>query len=158
MATTGPASWILGGWSINGIWSMATGEHFTPTLAAAVSNSAGGGGDRPNRIADGNLASGQRTIDRWFDLAAFVTPAQFNFGNAGRGILVGPGNFNVDAGIHRQFPIGEHYRLTFRWEMFNAFNRANFAPPASAIGNAQAGQISATAPARIQQAALKFTF
>jgi hypothetical protein len=30
--------------------------------------------------------------------------------------------------------------------MFNAFNRANFAPPASAIGNAQAGQISATAP------------
>jgi hypothetical protein len=74
MASTGPAAWILGGWSINGIWSMATGEHFTPTLAAAVSNSAGGGGDRPNRIADGNLASGQRTIDRWFDLAAFTTP------------------------------------------------------------------------------------
>jgi len=154
----GPAAYILGGWSLNGIWSMSTGEHFTATAAAAVSNSAGGGGDRPNRISDGNLPGGQRTIDRWFDLGAFATPAQFTFGNSGRGILVGPGNFNVDAGIHRQFVIGERYKLTFRWEMFNAFNRANFGNPNSAIGNPQAGQISGTAPARIQQAALKFVF
>lgn len=156
--TSGPAALILGGWSLNGIWSMATGEHFTATAAAAVSNSAGGGGDRPNRIADGNLPGDQRTIDRWFDLTAFATPAQFTFGNSGRGILVGPGNFNVDAGIHRQFAISEQYKLTFRWEMFNAFNRANFGTPNAAIGNAQAGQISSTAPARIQQAALKFVF
>ncbi|MBK7926311.1 MAG: carboxypeptidase regulatory-like domain-containing protein [Bryobacterales bacterium] len=156
--TTGPAALILGGWRLNGIWSMSTGGHFTATAAAAVSNSAGGGGDRPNRIADGNLSSGQRTIDRWFDLTAFATPAQFTFGNSGRGILVGPGNFNVDAGIHRQFALGERYKLTFRWEMFNAFNRANFGNPNSAIGNPQAGQISGTAPARIQQAALKFVF
>ena len=157
-ATTGPAAWLLGGWSVNGIWSLASGEHFTATLAAAVSNSAGGGGDRPNRIADGNLPASQRTIDRWFDLAAFATPAQFNFGNSGRGILVGPGNFNVDAGIHRQFRVRERWKLTFRWEMFNAFNRANFGTPNASIGNAQAGQISGTAPARIQQAALKLAF
>ncbi|MBI4904356.1 MAG: TonB-dependent receptor [Acidobacteria bacterium] len=158
LAANGPAAAILGGWSLNGIWSMSTGEHFTATAAAAVSNSAGGGGDRPNRIADGNLASGQRTIDRWFDLAAFASPAQFTFGNSGRGILVGPGNFNVDAGIHRRFSIREGWKLTFRWEMFNAFNRANFGNPNAAIGNAQAGQISGTAPARIQQAALKLVF
>jgi len=156
--TAGPGAWILGGWSLNGIWSMSTGEHFTPSLAAAVSNSAGGGGDRPNRLADGNLPKDQRTIDRWFDLAAFANPAQFTFGNAGRGILVGPGNFNVDAGIHRQFALREGWRLTFRWEMFNAFNRANFGTPNAAIGNAQVGQISGTAPARIQQAALKLVF
>jgi hypothetical protein len=156
--TTGPASWLVGGWNLNGIWSMSTGEHFTPTLAAAVSNSAGGGGDRPNRLTDGNLPKDQRSIDRWFDLSAFVAPPQFTFGNAGRGILTGPGNFNVDAGIHRQFLLREGWKLTFRWEMFNAFNRANFANPNAAIGNPQAGQISATAPARIQQAALKFTF
>jgi len=158
MLTTGPAAMLLGGWSLNGIWAMSTGEHFTVTAAAAVSNSAGGGGDRPHRIANGNLPADQRSIDRWFDLAAFATPAQFTFGNSGRGILVGPGNFNVDAGIHRQFAISERYKLTFRWEMFNAFNRANFGTPNSAIGNAQVGQISSTAPARIQQAALKFVF
>ncbi|MFN7936637.1 MAG: carboxypeptidase regulatory-like domain-containing protein [Bryobacteraceae bacterium] len=149
---------VLGNWNLNGIWTMQTGEHFTPGLAAAVSNSAGGGGDRPDRIRDGNLASGQRTIDRWFDLAAFASPAQFNFGNAGRGFLVGPGLFNVDAGIHRAFPINDRLRLTYRLEMFNAFNRANFGVPNSTIGNAVAGQISSTAPARIMQMALKLAF
>lgn len=149
---------LVGNWNLTGIWSIASGEHFTPGLASAVSNSAGGGGERPNRIANGNLDSGQRTIDRWFDTAAFAVPAQFSFGNAGRGILVGPRNFNVDAGIHRDFPIREAMRASFRWEMFNAFNHPNFGTPNATIGNAQAGQISGTAAARVMQAALKLVF
>jgi hypothetical protein len=149
---------FFGHWNLSGIWSFSTGEHFTPGLAAAVSNSAGGGGDRPNRLRDGNLPNDQRTIDRWFDLAAFGTPPQFNFGNAGRGFLEAPGNFNVDLGVHRNFPLGERLRLSFRWELFNAFNRANFGAPNAAIGSAVAGQISGTAPARIMQMALKLNF
>jgi hypothetical protein len=154
----GALAHVLGSWNVSGIWSLSTGEHFTAGLAAAVSNSAGGGGDRPNRLTDGNLPKDQRTIDRWFDLTAFASPAQFNFGNSGRGILVAPGNFNVDAGIHRNFRFNEKWRLTFRWEMFNALNRANFATPNAAIGNVVAGQISGTAPARIMQMALKLSF
>ncbi|MBC8167685.1 MAG: TonB-dependent receptor [Bryobacteraceae bacterium] len=154
----GPVAHIAGAWTLTGIWSFSTGEHFTPTLAAGVSNSAGGGGDRPDRLRDGNLSSDQRTLDKWFDIGAFAAPAPFTFGNAGRGILVGPRNFNVDLGVHRVFPIGEGRRLQFRWEMFNAFNRANFNTPNSAIGNLQAGQISGTAPARIMQLALKLSF
>lgn len=149
---------IIGNWNLSGIWTVATGEHFTPTLASATSNSAGGGGDRPNRLGDGNLDSSQRTIDRWFDIGAFASPAQFSFGNAGRGILVAPGNFNVDFGVHRNFTFTERWRLSFRWEMFNAFNHANFGVPNAAIGNPVAGQISSTAPARIMQFALKLTF
>ncbi|MBI3697833.1 MAG: TonB-dependent receptor, partial [Acidobacteria bacterium] len=157
-ASGGPFAHIIGNWNISGIWSLATGEHFSPGLAAAVSNSAGGGGDRPNRIGDGNLPSSERTIDRWFDLGAFVVPPQFQYGNAGRGILVGPGNFNLDLGVHRNFRFWERSLLSFRWELFNALNHANFAVPNSAIGNPTAGQISGTAPARIMQLALKFTF
>ncbi|MBM3740914.1 MAG: hypothetical protein FJW39_34660 [Acidobacteria bacterium] len=148
-ANQGVLAHIIGNWNVSGIWSLSTGEHFTATAAAAVSNSAGGGGDRPNRITDGNLPESSRTIDRWFDLAAFAPAAQFTFGNSGRGILTGPGNFNVDLGIHRNFKISEGKRLSFRWEMFNAFNRPNFGLPNSAIGNPVAGQISGTAPARI---------
>jgi len=157
-ANRGWLSHIVGPWNVNGIWSMSTGEHFTATLAAAVSNSAGGGGDRPNRLRDGNLPGSERSIDRWFDLAAFAAPAQFNFGNSGRGVLVAPGNFNVDLGVHRNFRITERWRASFRWEMFNAFNRANFGNPNAAIGNPVAGQISGTAPARIMQLALKILF
>jgi hypothetical protein len=155
---SGPGAWILGNWNLTGIWTMSSGERFTPTLAAAVSNSAGGGGDRPNRISDGNLPESQRTIDRWFDVAAFAPQAQFTFGNSGRGILVGPGTFNVDMGIQREFPINDLRRFQFRWEMYNAFNRANFSIPNAAIGNPTVGQISGTDPARVMQLALKFYF
>ena len=37
-------------------------------------------------------------------------------------------------------------------------NRANFSDPNASIGNAVAGQISGTQPARIMQAALKVVF
>jgi len=158
LVSSGPLAHVVGHWNVSGIWSLSTGEHFTPGLAAATSNSAGGGGDRPNRLADGNLESSRRSIDRWFDLAAFAPPAQFSFGNAGRGILVGPGNFNVDLGVHRNFTFSERWRLSFRWEMFNAFNRANFGLPNAAIGNPVVGQIAGTAPARIMQLALKLSF
>ncbi len=156
--TQGWLSRIAGNWNLSGIWTMTTGDHFTPTLGTSVSNSAGGSADRPNRLTDGNLPSDQRSIDVWFDLSAFTPATQYTFGNAGRGILVGPGNFNVDLGIHRDFSIRERFRLTYRWEMFNSFNRANFADPNAVIGSAQAGQISGTAPARIMQMALKLLF
>jgi hypothetical protein len=148
----------VGDWDVDGIWSASTGQHFNATLASGVSNSSGGGGDRPNRAADGNLPSSQRTIDHWFNTVAFVSPAQYSFGNAGTGILVGPGYFNVDLGIHRNLPIKERYTLSYRCEMFNAFNRANFNVPNSSIGSASAGQISATGPARVIQMALKVIF
>ena len=149
---------VVGDWDVDGIWSASTGQHFNATLASGVSNSSGGGGDRPNRVADGNLPSSQRTIDHWFNTAAFVSPAQYSFGNAGTGILVGPGYLNVDLGIHRNLPIKERYTLSYRCEMFNAFNRANFNVPNSSIGSASAGQISGTGPARVIQMALKVIF
>jgi len=45
----GLAGEILGDWGLDGIWSASSGMHFTPGLSGGVSNSAGGGGDRPNR-------------------------------------------------------------------------------------------------------------
>ena len=149
---------VVGDWNLNGIWSANTGQHFTATLATIVSNASGGGGDRPNRLSDGNLPTGQRTINQWFNVGAFAAPAQYTFGNSGTGVLVGPGYFNVDLGIHRNFPIRERFTLSYRCEMFNAFNRANFGLPNAAIGNAQAGQISGTGAARIVQMALKLVF
>ncbi len=156
--TSGPAAWLLGNWDVNGIWSAHTGGRFTPVLGTNVSNSAGGGSQRPNRIASGNLPSGQQSIAHWFDLAAFAAPALYNFGNSGTGILTGPGYFDLDLGIVRIFPITERVSLNLRGEAFNAFNRANFNNPNSSIGTAQAGIISSTLPARIVQVAAKVVF
>jgi len=158
----GVAAHIVGNWNVSGIWTMYTGYSFNPTNSTSVSNSIGAPTlaptERPNRLRDGNLPNDQQTIDRWFDPSAFAIPAQFTFGNSGRNVLEGPGYFNVDMGVHRNFQVRESVRLIYRWEMFNSLNRANFNNPNASIGNSTAGQISGTRPARIMQMALKLTF
>ena len=164
MAPGGVLGALVNDWDVTGIWTFETGRHFTPVMAASTSNSAGGSAQRPNLVGDPVLDPGERTIDRWFDTgldssgAPFLTPAQFTFGNTGRGILDGPGTFNVDLGIHRNFPVGEKFNINFRWEMFNAFNRANFNEPNAQIGGVNAGRVLGTGPARVMQAGLKLEF
>jgi len=153
---------IVGDWNLDGVWSMESGLYFTPRDNTSVSNaqdtSNGGPTDRPNRVSDGNLPSGQRTITHWFDTSAFAVQAQNTFGNAGNYILVGPGYFNLDLGIHRDFRVTERIKATFRWEMFNALNHANFSNPNASVGNPLYGQITGTLPARSEQVALKLVF
>ena len=153
---------IVGNWNLSGVWSVETGLPFTARDNTSVSNAQdtanSGPADRPNRVADGNLPSDQRTIGRWFDTGAFVVQPQYTFGNAGNFILLGPGYFNLDLGIHRDFAITERMKATFRWEMFNSLNHANFSNPNGSVGNPLYGQITGTLPSRSQQVALKLIF
>jgi hypothetical protein len=159
---TGLLSYVLGDWDISGLWTMYSGLHFTPSMSTSVSGSIGAPlvqpVERPNVNGTGNLPVDQRHITHWFNTGAFSIPLAYTFGNAGWGILEGPGLFTADLGIHRAFPIRERMKLTLRWEMFNAFNRANFNNPNAVIGSPAAGTISATYPSRSMQVALKLTF
>jgi hypothetical protein len=154
---TGWLGRIVGGWNLNGIWTARSGGRFTPILGTNVSNSTGGGDQRPNRIASGYLSQGQSIYD-WFNTAAFVAPAQYTFGNSGTGILTGPASFNTDMSLIRHIRVTERYGLDIRAEAFNAWNHVNFANPNASIGTASAGIISSAANARIVQLAAKFTF
>ncbi len=163
----GPASKIIGGWIISGTWVMYTGQWFAAALGTPVSNTASTGAavltsatERPNWVSNPNvLPSGvQQNMYHWFNTAAFAIPAQYTFGNSGNGIILGPGYFNLDAGIHREFAIRERIKLTFRWEMFNTLNHTNFTNPNAVIGTAPAGTISSSLPARSMQFALKLVF
>lgn len=158
-------STIVGGWALTGVWTKYTGTHFTPSLASSVSNSLPSGVtstvaavERPNLNGVPNLPSSQQTITHWFNVGAFSSPLPYTFGNAGNGILVGPGYFDLDLGIHRTFRVKERVSLQFRAEMFNALNHVNFNNPNATIGSTSAGVISATYPARVMQGALKLTF
>jgi hypothetical protein len=75
------------------------------------------------------LPRGERTVERWFNPAAFRDPAPFTFGNAGRNIIPGPGNNLLDFAVHRRFPFGESRSLEFRVESFNVFNHPNYGTP-----------------------------
>jgi hypothetical protein len=135
----GPAAYALGGWQVNGINTFQTGLPFTPTLNSPTVNT--GTGSRPNRIGEGTVSN--PTVDKWFDPAAFTTPAQFTFGNSGRNILYGPGRVNFDFSVFKEFPVTERLKLQFRTEFFNLFNTPQFDLPIAAIGAGNAGTITA---------------
>lgn len=59
----------------------------------------------------------------------FCIPAPGQQGNSGRNSVYGPGFWNVDIGILKNFRLTEQVKLQFRTEFFNAFNHANFANP-----------------------------
>ncbi len=65
--------------------------------------------------------------------AAFAIPAAGEFGNLRRNALRGPNFWQSDLILSKRIPLGETVRLEFRTEVFNIFNRANFAPPSATL-------------------------
>jgi hypothetical protein len=156
-AQRGVFRYFLGGWSVGGIATFADGIPFTPSLSLDNANT--GGPNRPNRIRNGQLDNW--TVQRYFDIDAFVFPAQYTYGNSGRNVLTGPGTNSFDLALHRNFrlPINEASQVQFRCEAFNAFNRPHFDLPGSAIGTPNAGTIGASSlPNRQLQLGLKLVF
>jgi len=87
--------------------------------------------NRPNVVPGQSvsLPSSQRTVDRWFNTAAFSDPAPYTFGNAGRDIIPGPGNEVIDIALNRRFVIRERVALELRAESFNLLNHPNYGIP-----------------------------
>jgi len=77
-----------------------------------------------------------------YDIACFVNPPLYAFGNAGRNIPIGPGLFTWDFGPSKDFRLTEKTGLQFRAEFFNLLNRANFGLPSGSIGSAAAGTVT----------------
>jgi hypothetical protein len=145
----------VGDWRVSVIAQAYSGAPFTPTQTG---NSQQGAPTRPDRVGEGIVA--EPSVERWFDPSAFsVVPLDaFRYGNSGRNILTGPGYLNFDASVEKEFAMGEGRALQLRGEFFNALNRANFGPPATAVDQPTAGGISSAAPARQVQLGLKFLF
>jgi hypothetical protein len=128
-----------GGWQVSGILLLRSGLPLTVTTAQGVQST--GTGNRPNRICDGDLPN--PTIDRWFDTSCFVPTADITgtYGDAGRGIIRGPGSFNIDASLIKNTRLGR-YNTEVRIEAFNLLNHPQFGNPNTTIGNAAVGTIS----------------
>jgi hypothetical protein len=146
---------VLGGWRFSPIFSAQTGIALTPTIT--VDNSATGGGqDRPSVIGD--IHAGTPSVQRWFNTAAFGLAPSGQFGNAGRGILRGPGLTNVDFALQKVFPLWERHQLEFRGEFFNSLNHPNLGNPTVSFNSALFGQIGSALDGRVIQLALRYSF
>src|SRR5215216_3465822 len=142
---SGIVNQILGGWTINTIYTQMSGEPFAVRSGAFTSNGshesrAGVQGPVTAQLQElpGSPLAGPvlfkpvNAVTCGVDLSQpFCIPAPGQNG-AGRNIFVAPGYWNVDFGFIKYFEINERVKIQFRTEMFNAFNHTNFDNPRDA--------------------------
>jgi hypothetical protein len=115
----------------------------------------------PNVIAPAILPRDQRTKAKFFNTAAFVTPAPFTLGDSAAGIINGPSFQNLDASLSKSFRIREQMSLQFRTEVFDVLNHPNWGNPGTTLGTATFGRITSTSVSgtpRVFQFGLKLLF
>ena len=149
------ANRILGNWQLSTIMTKRSGLWFSP--ASGRDNSLTGLNlDRPDVI--GNPNGAQRSLNQWFNPAAFRANATGTFGNAGRNILEGPGGFTFDTALIRRLSLFERHKVEIRAEAFNLLNHPVFQNPRNSIIDANVGRILGSNDPRILQFALKYAF
>ncbi len=124
-----PAHWLLDNWRISGITSFSSGEAFTPGFGTTDGADTTGSNEnaRVTVTGDPHLPKGERTFERNFRTEMFARTPTASFGNAGIGILRGPGINNWDMSVSKRVPLLSEGRfLQFRAELFNAWNHTQF--------------------------------
>jgi outer membrane receptor protein involved in Fe transport len=132
----------LGGWQTNGIVTLQTGFPFNVTVSGDPANT-GRSNERPNLIGTPSSNCGDGHLTNCISTAAFATPV-YAYGNAGRNLLYGPGLYNIDFSLFKNFRIMERSSLQFRSEFFNLFNTPAFSNPNATLGAANFGTITST--------------
>jgi hypothetical protein len=142
-------------WMVSGIYVARTGRPFTVNQSGnnVGTNMTG----LPNLIGN---PEGPKTVDQWFNTAAFQAVPSGTFGNELRNQLTGPGFQNMDLTVQRQIRVNQGVSVTLRWDIFNLFNTVNFGLPNRDISSpATLGTISSLASdARTMQIAARLTF
>lgn len=141
---------VLGGWSIGSIVTATSVVPYTPTVSGNPSNTGTYSvTQRPDVV--GPAYMGDRTLQRDFNVEAFVRPANFTYGNAGRNILRGRPHKNWDFVALKNFQLVERLQLQFRFEAFTLTNTPRFGAPGNVLGTAAFGVItSANTPRNLQ--------
>ncbi len=159
-----PLRALLSGWQLNGIYRIDVGLPIQLGLCGGCSvNLPTYGNQYPDLFAPLRVA-GTANLNQYFaNPQTAVRPAPYSDGNAPRVLPNArmPGTNNLAASLFKEVRLHfrEAARLEIRLEAFNAFNRVQFAPPDTNVGDATFGQITAQAnQSRQVQAALKFCF
>jgi hypothetical protein len=132
-AQNGFGAALLGGWQINSTVSLYTGTPFTVVADGTSLNA-----PQNQQVAD----QIKETVERrggvgpgnpFYDTTAFAPVTGARFGNTGLNILRGPTQFNMNAGLFRQFAFTERFNLQFRAEGLNFTNTPILANPATNV-------------------------
>jgi hypothetical protein len=171
---------VLDNWTLSGITSIQSGSLFTPGLSwsgTAPEVTGSGEGARVVVLGDPYLPKDQRTFLRNFKTEMFAPPPLCSwtnqttacFGNAGGGLLAGPGFSNWDMTFAKEFPVGlgEKRTVRLRGEFYNIWNHTQFSGVNSSaqfdaktfqLANANFGAFTSARPPRQVSLSLRFQF
>ncbi|MEO7651119.1 MAG: TonB-dependent receptor [Bryobacteraceae bacterium] len=170
---SGPKGWFLGGWAVNGIVQLTSGLPVTIQQTGDSQNTGASSYQRPHIVTGQAVENvwSERTIDRWFNTAAFVRSkcdgcagegiylGPKGYGNAGVSLFDAPGFKTWDFACFKEFTPREGHRIQFRYEAFNFLNTPQFSAPSRSVGAADFGRIGGTSiNNREMQFGLKYIF
>ena len=138
------AKTLVGGWTLSGVFTADSGVPYTATLGG---NTLGMGGDVTNRPNQSGAVSTVGTINEWFNVSAFTDPTLGLFGTAGKDTITGPGRWNFDTSLFKDFSgikwwNPEGATLEIRFETFNTLNHTQWNGLSTTASFNSAGQIN----------------
>jgi hypothetical protein len=169
LASKGALSHILNGWQWSGSATIGSGFYFTPNvLGGAVDISRGvSGSQRANYVPGQSISLSDPTSLEWFNTAAFCTsatsaacsnPNGSAFGDAGRFIIEGPGQFSLNMALSKTIQIRETRALELRLQATNIFNSVVFSGLNTTVNSLAFGEVSSVASMRKITMVARFRF
>jgi hypothetical protein len=155
---SGIAATILGGWQFSGIESCYTGNPLTVTANGTSLNAPDQTQTANQVLSNVAFLGGIGPGASYYNPAAFAPVNTVSYGNVGRNTLRGPGMWNTDMSIVRDFPIKERVTLQFRAEFYNLANTSHFGNPDTNVNDASFMQITSSSGERNIRFAFHVTF
>jgi hypothetical protein len=121
---------VVGGWEVSSTALARTGFPVNVLLPSSYTAPDGNSGtQRPDLVAGVSLTpAGGRNVAHWINPAAFAAPAGA-YGTAPRNLLRGPGTWQIDSALDKNFSLTERSKLQFRAEFYNIFNHPQLGQP-----------------------------
>jgi carboxypeptidase family protein len=155
---------VVGGWQASTIVSTHSGFPLA-VYGSGDFTGTGSRGARPNCGVQQKFGRSSPAADfggyDWMSPSGFSDPAPGTFGNCpAQGPVNGPGYFDADIGLMKNFHFTEATYVQFRSDFLNAFNNVNLGVPDTNFSTTTStfGRINTSQPARNIQFALKLYF
>jgi hypothetical protein len=127
---------LAAGWNVDGIFTALSGAPFNVVVSGDPANTSRAGIERPELIGTPIDDCGPRLVSCITNAAtALAQPAAGTYGDMARNVLYGPGLWDLDFALDKNFRIGERFNFEFRGEAFNIFNHPSFAAPGGSSGS-----------------------
>jgi hypothetical protein len=148
-ANSGISSKLLGGWQLSGVAKVVSGSVFQLHAGGTSTSNlnATGNTQRPDIVKSSVDISGDvGPGSTWFDTSAFAVVNDGNrFGTSPFYLLHGPGLFNMDLALARNFRLSERFNLQFRAQAINFTNTPHFANPNGDLNSSNFGLVNGLA-------------